>query len=498
MDIKRQERLRVGREAAALTIPSLLPPEGHSQNQVLVRPKQSLGAALVNSLSSKMILALFPTNTPFFKFQLTRETKDEIGEQQTEAQEILARVESEIVSNLEKSNYRAAMVLVFAYLIIIGDSCVRIDKEGNFRSYRLDSYVVERDSIGTVIDVIVKEKISPLTLPKETLESHFLPEEIVEFSKSREKEVSLFTRMYLEDKKYKVIQELNGKPVEGSEGSYPLDEPEFIVSRWKYIPGEDYGRGMIEDYISDLTAFDDYSRDLSLASSAAAKVIFALKYGSTITKRQLATAESGDILEGNAEDVGTIGLDKLQDFSITKEAREEIKRDLSRIFLMNSSVQRNGERVTAEEIRYLAQELEDALGGVYSVLSQELQRPFLKRYISVLNKMKKIPKLPKDGVDQQITTGLEALGRGHEVNKLLTFLQQLGATIGEQQLAQRINSGEVAKQLALGMGVDATNLIKTEEQVQQDIQQQMTQQMAQDTVPGAINESIKQQGAING
>lgn len=47
--------------------------------------------------------------------------------------------------------------------------------------------------------------------------------------------------------------------------------------------------------------------------------------------------------------------------------------------LLNSAVQRNGERVTAEEIRYVAGELEDTLGGVYSLLSQELQLSLIRR-----------------------------------------------------------------------------------------------------------------------
>ena len=38
---------------------------------------------------------------------------------------------------------------------------------------------------------------------------------------------------------------------------------------------------------------------------------------------------------------------------------------------------RSAERVTAEEVRYMAQELETALGGVYSILSQEFQYPFV-------------------------------------------------------------------------------------------------------------------------
>ena len=39
--------------------------------------------------------------------------------------------------------------------------------------------------------------------------------------------------------------------------------------------------------------------------------------------------------------------------------------------MLQSSVQRDAERVTTEEIRYLAGELEDTLSGIYSILSQD-------------------------------------------------------------------------------------------------------------------------------
>ena len=65
---------------------------------------------------------------------------------------------------------------------------------------------------------------------------------------------------------------------------------------------------------------------------------------------------------------------------------------LSQAFLLNSSVQRNAERVTAEEIKFVASELESTLGGIYGVLTQEFQQPLLKL---IMNKMKKLKKLSK-------------------------------------------------------------------------------------------------------
>ena len=50
---------------------------------------------------------------------------------------------------------------------------------------------------------------------------------------------------------------------------------------------------------------------------------------------------------------------------------------MSYAFLLNTAIQRDAERVTAQEIRYMAQQLETAMGGIYSLLSQEFQLPLV-------------------------------------------------------------------------------------------------------------------------
>ena len=56
------------RESAKLTLPSLVPPEGHNGTNDLYKPYQSLGARGVNNLSAKLLMTLFPPNTPFQRF----------------------------------------------------------------------------------------------------------------------------------------------------------------------------------------------------------------------------------------------------------------------------------------------------------------------------------------------------------------------------------------------------------------------------------------------
>jgi len=123
--------------------------------------------------------------------------------------------------------------------------------------------------------------------------------------------------------------------------------------------------------------------------------------------------------------VVALQVDKQADLNTAAQLANELKMQLRHVFLRNSSVQRNAERVTAEEIRLMAEELETALGGMYSRLSEEFQRPFLMRIIGRLKKQGKLPKFPKDVVKIRITTGLEAIGRGQNLGKLERALGSL-------------------------------------------------------------------------
>ena len=65
----------------------------------------------------------------------------------------------------------------------------------------------------------------------------------------------------------------------------------------------------------------------------------------------------------------------------------------------------------------------------------------INRLMSVMGKNKKIPKLPKDVVNPVIITGVEALGRGHDLQVDL-FIQGAVQTLGGEAIAQFKNVGE--------------------------------------------------------
>jgi len=152
---------------------------------------------------------------------------------------------------------------------------------------------------------------------------------------------------------------------------------------------------------------------------------------------------------------------------------------------------RNAERVTAEEIRLVTQSIERQLGGIYSLLSQEFQLPLVSRVMDRLIKAKKMPKIDKKFVTPAIVTGVDALGRGNDLNRLDIYLQGIGQILGPQGLQQYIDLREYMNRRAASLGIDTTGLVKTEEQIMQEQQAAMQQQMLQQNTPTMVQSASR-------
>lgn len=485
---QRSAMLERSRDCAELTLPYVLPPEGYDGTGGLPTPYQSLGARGVNNLTSKMLLALFPTNTAFFRFslnpelvkQLTEETGAESAQIKGALEDALRLRENQLLRRLETGNLRATLGSIFKHLIVAGNTMLYLPKKGLSRMYALDQYAVKRDPMGTVTKLVIKEKVHPSTLDEKVTKVC----QVVTDGRDNTEMCEVYTCMMLtESGGYEWHQEINNIEVPGSKGSSPKGEtPPYLPLRWQAVSGNDYGIGLVEEYLGDLRSLEGLMKSVIGFSAAAAKIVIMLHPNSSTDEDSLATAESGDIVEGTMQDIDVLQLDKYADFKVAKTVMDDLTMRLSHAFLLQSGTVRDAERVTAAEISAMAQELEDVLGGVYTVMSQELQLPLVKRLISSEKAAGKFPKLPKvkgeDSVDPVIVTGFDALGRGHELNKLRGFIQDLTGMIGEQALGL-IDPSKIAKRLGHGHNIDVSDFLKSEDQMQQEQQAAQQQQMQQ-------------------
>ena len=240
------------------------------------------------------------------------------------------------------------------------------------------------------------------------------------------------------------------------------------------MDGEDYGRGRVEEFLGDLRSLEGLSQALVEGASAASKVIFLVSPSSTTKPKTIADAGNGAIVQGRPEDVAVIQVGKTADFRTAAEQAQSIERRISEAFLILNV--RQSERTTAEEVRLTQMELEQQLGGLFSLLTVEFLIPYLDRTLHILQRSNQLPKIPKDIVRPQIVAGVNALGRGQDRESLTQFITTLAQTIGPEATMMHVDPSEYIKRLAAAQGIDVLNLIKSEERLQEE---QQAQQMAQ-------------------
>lgn len=476
------------RECAAITIPSLYPPSGSTQLSKLATPWQSFGARCVNNLAAKLLLSQFPPNTPFFKLVIDEYTREKLGGSAGDADKALSKMERAVMTLVETNAMRPALNEILRQIIVSGNVMAYLSPKMQLRVFSLSQYVQKRDPEGALLEAIIKESISPMEIP-EGVRGAILDKKKTAAAgnnaQSGEDIVELYTGIERTPNGYRVWQECEGIMLPNTLHSTTKEELRFISLRWTAVDGEDYGRGYVEQYLGDFKSLEALSQAIVEGSAAAARVLFMVKPNSTTKKETLAKAPSGSVQSGNADDVTVVQMQKYSDFQIAKETIADLKQGLSFAFLLNAAVQRDAERVTAEEIRLMVQELESSLGGVYATLAHELQLPFVALLMSTAASQGRLPKLPKGVAKPAITTGVEALGRGNDANRMRAFFQTFNGLPDAvlQKVFARLDESELIKRNAAGVQIDPDGLIKSDEQMQAEQQRALAQQAALAATP---------------
>lgn len=495
LDAKRQGILDRNRSCAKLTLPHVLPEAGHTEDSELDQPYQSEGANGVNNLAAKVTLTVLPPHGSPISLDVSDDILKELEQQdssiRSKVEQDMLKTEKAIMEDVNIHAMRPKVFNMMRNMIVCGDACVFVPDEGTIKSFRQDRYVVVRDDSGNVLELIIKETFDRSVLDAAQLEAFNAPDK-TSSTHNKDDDVDVFTSVHRKGKLIKASQWIGPNKVQGTDVSYPLDESPWIVPRWTEIDGENHGRGHVEENWGDINALESLSQSIILSAGIAAKTVFLVNPNGTTNLKQLAKAPLGSFVAGTPDDVFALKVDKGADMQAASQLANELKQQIRSVFLRNSSVQRNAERVTAEEIRLMAEELETSLGGMFSRLSEEFQRPFFNRIIGRLKKQGKIPKFPKDVVTLRITTGIEAIGRGQNLNKIDRALQSLASNPDAMSL---IKTDELVRRVFNAVGVDTTGLVKTPEEIQAEQQAAQQAQMMQSVVDKGTAPAINAMGA---
>ena len=290
--------------------------------------------------------------------------------------------------------------------------------------------------------------------------------------------MEIYTHVKLDNNRWVWHQEAFDKVIPNTDGKSPKDANPWLVLRFNSVDGENYGRGRVEEFLGDLKSLNALSQAMVEGSASAAKVVFVVSPSSTTKPQTIAQAGNGAIVQGRPEDIGVIQVGKTADFSTALQMMQTLERRILEAFLVLTV--RQSERTTAEEVRLTQLELEQQLGGLFSLLTVEFLVPYLNRKLLVLSRSGQLPKYPKDLVAPTIIAGINALGRGQDRESLTAFIQTIAQTLGPDALMTFINADEAIKRLAAAQGIDVLNLVKSvdDRQAEADAANQQEQEMA--------------------
>lgn len=448
-------------EIASLTLPYLFMEEGStSSTQYKHKIAQSYCGRLINTLKAKMGMSLLPPSTSSFRLEPDKEALEMIvggdPDKKAEVYAILSSQTASINKEIEAQQIRDTIFEMLVQIIAVGSVVMEKKKGDGIVLHTLRNLTADLDSRGEPRAICIVEILKDL------------PDGID--YKTEQEEYHLYTLVERnnEDGKWYMTQSIEDDVV-GEETAFTDDSNPFQYVGWTWTTGDKYHRPYAEDYLPDMKRYNVFSNMIEKASIISAKInLFVDEKGNRTRKSDVANSENGDVINGRADDVTVLQIQKQSDLQVPMAMLQDIKSNLASSFLMNESVTRDAERVTAQEIRFMAQELEtSSLSGVYSKLSKKVSKRIVEWVMDEL-------KIKFEGIDVNVITGLDSLGRSQEAQKLDGLVQRLGA----MQLMHLLDENELVQRYAAYDGIDTTGLVKTPTQVKQEQTQAREAQQA--------------------
>lgn len=472
---------------AQWTIPNVFPDANSEDSDNMTKFLNSIGAEALNNLTNKLLLALFSPGTPFFRVELTPQAKDAAMmslalEQEVELDVILSRIEKESMKILGRKGLRSAMFTAIQQLVVTGNALVYYPSDDTpITVYTLRDYVVDRDSFNRVKEIVVQDRRVFKTLPDETKQMLLAGKTYRD-----DDEVSYYNWIQKKGNKYYLDQYIEDILLtdEETRGVYPEELLPYFPIGWRFARGHNYATSLVEEYAGDFKALEILVESFVKGLAVSADLKQLVNPGGMTDIDDLVSSPFGAYVMGRAEDITVPQLNKAADYQLIFQGIDMFSKRIARAFLLSGMVTRDAERVTAFEIQQQINELETALGGVYTRLAAALQQPLATLSMRELDTQL----TPINGVEPIVITGIDAISRFNEMSNVQLWLQDLGMlnSLPEPALAS-LNLVQLGSYMGASRGVEVDKFVKTEEQMQAEQEAAMEQQMA-----------MQQQQAMNG
>lgn len=474
LNSKRSGLLDRAERLSEITIPSVCPDDQYdSGRDSLTNGVTSLGAQCTTHLTNKLMLAMFPASNPFFRLAMSESDAQQfIAENELTMDlltEVLSQGERDALLQLEMSGGREGLYEAMTHLPIVGNVLMDARSKDKLEFIPLKEYVVRRARNADVLTVIIKQELAHCELSEDVLD-HIDPRREGDPDHVRQ----LYTWCRRVRGKYRITMHVDQIELPyGKFGStYALDDCPLHPLTWRLPLGQHYGVGRVEDYFADFGTHEVISESLSDGAIMASQFRW-LQNPTGITRPEdFQNSKNGDVIPGAANDLQLIFANVGQQLNTVLAISNTFQQRLGQGFLLNSSVTRQAERVTAEEIRLQAMELESSLGGVYSRIARDIQIPLAKWLMRKANLNIKGTKLRP-----VVITGLDALSRNADLERLMNFLANVTQLDQIQpETRMKLQESNIIADIAAGLGVSKKRYVASDDEIQQRMQQMQAQQ----------------------
>lgn len=458
---------------AAMTIPKILHPENYKQaSDSDAQDYQSLGAQGTTHLSNKLMLAMFAPSRPFLKLQVVQDflkKANEAGLTETMLNEVMVNGERQAIKKLDSLAQRPKLFQIMRHLIVVGNCLLVLEKKA-LRVLSIRNYVVKRNVKGEVIELCIREKVKFDELEpgvQKLLASRHNPESEVCFYKwlKRQENGQMAMTQWVEE--FQLPEKYNGR--------WAVDRCPYQVLTWDLADDADYGTGLVEEYSRDFEAVSVLSEALVNGGVLAAEFRWMVNPNGITQVSDVVKSNNGDALPGLESDVKPVQGGNPQAIAVISDALDRWERRISRGFLMGSAIIRDAERVTQEEVRMTANELETAYGGVYSTLAASLQKPVGMWLLDEADF-----KLQGTQIEITIVTGLDALSRNGDLENFRLAMGDLAQVSQLPETVQgRIKWDEVKAFIGQGRNVDLNKFLMSDAEYAKKQEQEQASRMTE-------------------
>lgn len=488
----RENVIQTARDLAEITIPSVFPPEGYKVGDKIGENNQSANAMCVNTLASKLMFMALPPDRPVLRFQpIEHKLQREIAANPrlwTQVEAGLAKLEQEHRKRMEATTIRSAYVGATKQLIVAGNVCWEHLDLNHPIYHMMTSYVVKRNAKGEQLMVILKRNVDIMDLDEDVQDmiGRLKPELLNGKEWEQKADIYCVCKRVKDPSdpsgyKWEYWEEFEGELIPGTEFDADFDAPPLYASWMIPVYGQNWGRSYCEEYRGDLKAIENFSAAIGDGAAAASLILLFLSPGARTSAKAIRDAQNMELFIGKSEDLSMFKSEKMQDFQFVNTVLEKSIQRLGRAFLLVSSVQRQAERVTAQEWALMAKEIDEAMGGTYSELAQSFQRLVVNRFVVLHNEDDdQLPKLPPGIFRVAVITGIEAMGRSIEGESLVRATGT-AVELTKGAALERIDLGALTERIFISEGVQTQGLLMDEEAVQAQ-RQSMKQDMMQQTL----------------